>query len=463
MKYRFIGIFLLLQLLMLSACGSRAASNRPLLLHQMDVEEFLPGNPQAQVLAVAAAKGDIKRMDKLVAEGADVNARGASGTTLSAWLLLHPNIAGFRHLMELGADPNILWDWVDKSLIHRATFESNEIGTEYLQMAITIGNGNPNLEKQDGYRRRPIGRATHPDRLKAFAILYNAGAEIDFWGPSGHTLVGTTTADHFKLTYFLLEHGVNYQQKDKLGFALHYDIQFRFDRNSHIATDPASGEYIWFWRCVDFLEKRGEVFNIPSDATRPTTITAPAPGEIFAGTSMKMYRPIRSSYMHEVNLVYPTPTWISPRYEVQDFKHRQQFEEDFTSYEFVPKKDSFDAWHETMSISGTYAPGTSLGEYAKAALHKHVGACALGPELQVIATEPDHNLYYFKCTDAQMIEGYLYVGQYKDTFVSVLQAWQISDKAGDPDRRAKALEGTRKIEMKEGIRVVPKKRTADAE
>lgn len=456
MKNVLVGLLFML-LITLSACGTHAGNKQAPSLFRIDVDELFPGNLQAQDLAKAAARGDIAKIDKLVAEGADVNTRGVRGVTLPAWVLFHPNKAGFRRLMELGADPNLLWD-SGESLLHWAVRMSDEIGTEYFTMAIDIGGGDPNLKSGGRFGEHPIERGLHTCKLKSFAELYSAGAEFDYWASEGTTIVSATAGlSHFRLVYFMLEQGVNYHQKNMLGFGLHSDLQFVLDRNSHFATDPTNKQYMWFWRCIDFLEKRGETFDIPPSIVRPIKLDT-TPVNIFSGATGQPYQATRSSNLQGLKLVYPTPMWISPRYAIQDFKHQQQFEDDLTVYKFVAKKDSFEAWNETMSVSAAYAPGTTLDTYATAALGEYIGSCANGSGLQTVEAQSDHRVYYFKCTGSQMSEGYLYVGQYKDTFVSVFQAWRISDTEGDSDRRAKALAGARKIEMKEGFKVVPKNR-----
>lgn len=455
MKYVLV-VKLLIIILMLSACGTHAGNSQPPPLHLISIEEFLPGNPMAQALAKAAARGDVAEMDRLVAQGADVNARGAHGATLPVWVLEHPNPVGFRHLMELGADPNIFWN-SGRTLMDWAAILSNEIGADYLRMAIEIGGGDPNLETPDRFRSRPVESALHPNDLEAFAVLYNAGAEIDYWGPYGGTLVKSAAGmDHFRLAYFMLEQEVNYQQKNKLGFNLCNRLQSRFNRNSHFATDSTNHQYMWFWRCIDFLEKRGEVFDIPPSIVRPAKLDT-TPVDIFTRIPEKV-KPTRSAYMHEVILTYPTPIWANTQRTMKNLKVRQKVEDGLLSYEYVPKADSFDDWSEKMSVTAAYSLNTPLEGFAQVALDQQRASCPNGMDVQAVEKTSTHHLYSYKCIGKEVEEGLLYLGKYKDTLVSVLQEWQRAGQEGDATRRAKALEAAKAISMKEGFRVIPMER-----
>lgn len=56
-------------------------------------------------LARAAAKGDIDAIDQAVADGVDVNAIGSDDATPLLWAIFALNKAGFKQLLEHGADP----------------------------------------------------------------------------------------------------------------------------------------------------------------------------------------------------------------------------------------------------------------------------------------------------------------------------------------------------------------------
>jgi len=224
----------------------------------------------------------------LIDAGADPNAAGSYGITVPGWILLHPNRAGFRHLLERGADPNKIWyygETAQSSLMHMAAEQSPQIGVEYLQMCLKIGKGNPNLEPPNK-RYRVIAEAVQPGREAAFALLYKAGAQIDYRvnpGFGGYSLIQhAASSGNYKLTLFMLEHGVYYLHSGERGVrnlqetiecSLACDVMVRM---------PSNSQYMWFWRCVDWLEKRGMFFDFtPSHgnelAVRPAVLDTTPP------------------------------------------------------------------------------------------------------------------------------------------------------------------------------------------
>jgi len=277
-------LVLFLLLFGLTACGKLLYSavayatrnpETPLPLHRMNVAEMFPGDRQAQALALAAADGDIERVNKLVARGANVNAVGFYGVTLPTWILYHPNKAGFKRLMELGSDPNINWNDGD-TLLHWTTFMADKIGIEYLQMTLEIGKGNPNVERPSS-GKRPIQNtfllSTYRD--DAFALLYNSGAEIDYKDKLDVPLVDhAVRSEEFDLAYFLLSQGVDFSSTNKLG-GISSTLRVMVNYRSHgKRTHP---DYMWFWRCVDFLEKQGMVFDFLPEDQRPAVLDTTPP------------------------------------------------------------------------------------------------------------------------------------------------------------------------------------------
>jgi len=266
-------VLLVILVLSSSACAFRDPEGLP--LYAMSVREMFPGDMKAQALALAAADGDIKRMDRLVARGADVNARGTRNVTLPTWVIQHPNKEGFKHLMELGANPNLRWD-NGKTLLHWICYVTDDIGVEYLQMAIQIGGGNPNVAIPSS-GDRPVEYAVtylKKYRHEAFAMLYNAGAEIDYKNKFDVPLVEQAAdGEGFELTYFLLSQGVDYTSTHG-GMPRTMEVLAKY-RGLANKKHP---QYMWFWRCVDFLEKRGVNLDFLPQEKRPAVLDTTPPG-----------------------------------------------------------------------------------------------------------------------------------------------------------------------------------------
>ena len=64
-------------------------------------------DPQVIALCQAIEASDIKEIDRLVAAGADVNAKGKGNMTPLMWAWPDNKLARFKRLLEHGADPNV--------------------------------------------------------------------------------------------------------------------------------------------------------------------------------------------------------------------------------------------------------------------------------------------------------------------------------------------------------------------
>jgi len=262
----------------------RSANNAkplPTPARRMKPSEIYPDNPQAQALVKAAISGDLREIDRLVDAGADPNAVGTYGITLPGWVLYHPDKAGFRRLLERGANPNRIWydnNRPQGSLLHLATERSPEIGVDYLRMCLEIGKGDPNLKLSDK-SYDVLSTAAKPGREAAFAMLYRAGARTDVSGVTRAAVL----SNNFKLAFYLLEHGlftfgVN-QRDDKFIYDI---VQMSLEVDTISRYPSVAPQYMWFWRTVDWLEKHGVVFDYTpkrgnEPAVRPAVLDTTPP------------------------------------------------------------------------------------------------------------------------------------------------------------------------------------------
>lgn len=449
-------------LLLLTGCaglGQRSKSSRPKGLMYMSAAEMFPGNPQAQALALAAGRGDIEEIDRLIAAGADVNAVGTYGVAVPAWLLFHPNKAGFRRLLEMGADPNKIWyiryDGTEKqlSLLHRSVENAPHVGTDFLRMCLEIGNGDPNLLPPDK-RYRPIQMALRLGNEDAFMMLVNAGAEIDYKDKDGHPLAFHAAAsNNFEITLFLLEHGVDYSSNYTGGGIKDIQESLNMDLDSHnLARDNTVPHYMWFWRCVDFLEKRGMVFDYTPYRNRPPAVkpavldTTPP----LSKSTVQRMSLTDSVLMHEVHLTYPIPFWAQKPVTKFDVQGRQTQTNGKISYEYLPTGQTLDDWKAILTVSAVYAPGVSFQDFVKMAA-KQSGF----EDIQTIEESSDHSICKVSARQGQPVEGIQYLGRFENTFVVVWQAWRSVDPATARDYQTKALAGAKRIAMRKGMNVVP--------
>ncbi|WP_420933669.1 ankyrin repeat domain-containing protein [Alteromonas sp. A081] len=209
-------------------------------------------------LAKYAGKGNISGIQSLIDQGVDVNSRGNQGVTPLFWALRRENLAGFKKLLESGADPNITF--ASSSIIHWA---SRLKDTRFLEVALA-NNGDPNLYAGHP-QKTPIFNTISVDNgenLAALKLLLDAGADID--AKTGNEMVfgmsmgGITpvlaAADivRYDIVLILLEAGAQYETTDDTGRDLISRIKAVQNRFSEGATQKASLD-----RVIKWLEEKG--------------------------------------------------------------------------------------------------------------------------------------------------------------------------------------------------------------
>lgn len=124
-------------------------------------------------LAQAALDDNVKRVEQLVDEGVDLNARGTENVTPLFWA--HRNPVTFKRMLELGADPNVIFG--DSTVIHEVVQHDD---VSLLQLALAHG-GNPDL-KAGSRQEAPLFNAVKNDHGSApgmIRALLDAGATVD--------------------------------------------------------------------------------------------------------------------------------------------------------------------------------------------------------------------------------------------------------------------------------------------
>lgn len=234
--------------------GQRALNerSRKTVLIYMSPEDIYP-DERVRALAEAAGDGNVSKVEALVRQGVDVNSRGAQGATPLFWAMR--NIAGYRKLLELGADPNLEFGGGMSVMRWSLPHENPAI----LRLALEHG-GNPNLV----FRRSNsiTGSDSRPLIFDALAygdekviVLLNAGAEINGRDSLGRTpLLYTAFMGNFRMTQLLLERGADYSAKDNQGNDLATFIS-RWGKRVRSGTPQASD----MEKVVNWLKQRGVV------------------------------------------------------------------------------------------------------------------------------------------------------------------------------------------------------------
>lgn len=177
-------------------------------------------DPDVRKLAQYAGEGNLTKLDELVKQGVNVNSSGNQGATPLFWALRNENFSGFKRLLELGADPNIVF--ADSSIMHWAARHKD---IRFLQLALKF-KGNPDLYAGNP-KKTPIFNTISVeggDNLPALELLLKSGADIN--APTGSEKIfgismgGVTpvlaAADiiRFDIVYSLLEAGADYAVVD---------------------------------------------------------------------------------------------------------------------------------------------------------------------------------------------------------------------------------------------------------
>lgn len=212
---------------------------------------------QVRALAEAAGKGRLKKLEELVDQGVDVNARGKNDATPLYWALRNSNLKGFTRLLELGADPNLLF--ADGSVMHWATMHED---VAFLKVALEHG-GDPNLRAgQLGETPLFLTVGLEGDNRKEHRqLLLDSGANINIRtvDDSSYMPIGGNTPimkaaglGRFNIVYELLELGADYKIKNDSG----HDLTDRVGQKRGAFISGSQQEKD-LQKVIDWLSERG--------------------------------------------------------------------------------------------------------------------------------------------------------------------------------------------------------------
>ncbi|WP_228517652.1 ankyrin repeat domain-containing protein [Aliidiomarina indica] len=226
------------------------------LIIQMPLRTMFPNQP-IRTLAEAAGKGRLTKLEELVKQGVDVNARGNNDATPLFWALRNSNLKGFTRLLELGADPNLLF--ADGSVMHWATMHED---VAFLKVALEHG-GDPNLRAgQLGETPLFLTVGLEGDNRKEHRqLLLDSGANINIRtvDDSSYMPIGGNTPimkaaglGRFNVVYELLELGADYKIKNDSGRDLTDRVGQK--RGAFISGSQQEKD---LQRVIDWLSERG--------------------------------------------------------------------------------------------------------------------------------------------------------------------------------------------------------------
>ena len=217
-------------------------------------------DPAARALAEAARRGRVSAVDRLVVAGADVNASGGGGANPLLWA--NDNLPGFRRLLELGADPNVLYD-IGTTVIHLVARSGGR--PVFLEAALAHG-GDPNV--RDAWGETPLSADPLVMRLDAVATLLDApGVDIEAPDRHGTTVAMKVAGVRDDILLALLERGADYEARNAAGYSVLDRLAFQRPLMFPGTTEARACDRVIAWlavRGVELPEPRVRLPGSPS-------------------------------------------------------------------------------------------------------------------------------------------------------------------------------------------------------
>lgn len=266
-----LGMVLLLAVTTSTLSSCRADSGPPQTQSIYPLATWYP-DPKAQMLAVAAERGDAEAVRRLMKdEGVDpdkIFSQGAEpGRPLLVWPILNNSPAGLKAMLENGADPNaaVLHPAQDderfkgRHINNAMVFAAKADDPVYLKLLLDHG-GDPNTRNSNGetlmYQALIMGEGWEKVKL-----LVERGADVNTPDAGGGQPIIEEYTDFadFQQVYWLLEHGAD-PTLQYIGDAAPQPVIHRED--SHVINaifwyPVRSGYSVWQQKCQAWLLKRG--------------------------------------------------------------------------------------------------------------------------------------------------------------------------------------------------------------
>jgi uncharacterized protein len=224
--------------------------------------------PEVIALCHAIEARDLKHIDKLVASGVDVNAKGKWNMTPLLWAFPDDNRDCFCKLLELGADPNLVVesDFNTKmsgirpgdSVTHLAC---STIFTGYFDCVFRHG-GDPNLRHRKTHdtplflliRGPAKDKEVKVRRLIELGADLDANKEDDYTGGITPPMVATSCFGQYAIALQLLKAGADYKVTTTNGMRLIHIVLAAEKRKESMAPEQKE-DYL---ALVNWLEDHGE-------------------------------------------------------------------------------------------------------------------------------------------------------------------------------------------------------------
>jgi ankyrin repeat protein len=243
-SFLYVGAYCFL-LLLFTGCNRHDGNIRHGSMSYNTTDIFGSGTPE-KALADAAAYGDMKTINRLIAAGANVNAAGRHEITPLWWAAWAENKKGFTALLDHGANPSM--QRTEGYPIMYLVVEIRD--PAFLEAALKHGGDANLIDKRTG--EPPLFRAVMHDLCKHVKLLLAAGADANAQPLSGETLPATAIGVHrdYQLAYELIQAGAD-PTKKQIGDNTLADVIELASLNGSNNDDP------WRAKLLELLESKG--------------------------------------------------------------------------------------------------------------------------------------------------------------------------------------------------------------
>lgn len=170
-------------------------------------------DPKVAELAEAAAKGDLRWINRLIATGADINTKGRFEYTPVMWAIRTHSLKGFEHLLKHGGR----LDTSNNTALSAMSLAAGPApNAKFLKMALAHG-GDPNfVDSITG--ETPIFQAVRSGDVQRVSMLIDAGANLNVRSRGGFTAL-MVAGLHFEYhsALIMLQHGADYRIRTDYG------------------------------------------------------------------------------------------------------------------------------------------------------------------------------------------------------------------------------------------------------
>jgi hypothetical protein len=187
----------------------------------MKAERYFSNRAQAEFVA-AVGRGEVARAQRLLSEGAALDAVGDEGMTALYWAIVKQNLPGFRFLVERGADPGTVTRWADANGVEQwaSVLELAAMleDSSYLRALLDAG-ADPN-QIVNASQQTAIYHALLHRRYDNVSLLLEKGADINYRSRSSKTPIAHAVGMRaYAAALLLLRAGADPHIKNNSGYS----------------------------------------------------------------------------------------------------------------------------------------------------------------------------------------------------------------------------------------------------